>query len=138
MLENLKQSFPNLKIVGFHNGYFKDDEEIRKLILEANPQILFVGMGGIRQEKWIVKNRDLNIPVNIGVGGSFDIWSGKVKRAPVWISKLGIEWLYRAITQPERIGRLKNIVVFAFKLYLEGLKNEGFSVGLFWIREYRR
>ena len=117
MLENLKQSFPNLKIVGFHNGYFKDDEEIRKLILEANPQILFVGMGGIRQEKWIVKNRDLNIPVNIGVGGSFDIWSGKVKRAPVWISKLGIEWLYRAITQPERIGRLKNIVVFACKLY---------------------
>lgn len=117
-IAKIKENFPSLNIVGFHNGYFKDDGEVRKLIKEASPDILFVGMGGIRQEKWIVKNKDLNIPVNIGIGGSFDVWSGKVKRAPLWVRKLGIEWLYRAFTQPERFGRLKNIFVLSIKLLL--------------------
>lgn len=88
------------------------------MVRNASPEILFVGMGGIRQEKWIVKNRDLNIPINIGIGGSFDVWSGKVKRAPAWVRKIGIEWLYRAVVQPERLGRLKNILVLSFKLLL--------------------
>jgi N-acetylglucosaminyldiphosphoundecaprenol N-acetyl-beta-D-mannosaminyltransferase len=116
--KKIKRSFPNLNIVGTHNGYFNADNEVREQINKANPDILFVGMGGIKQEKWIVKNRDLNIPVNIGIGGSFDVWSGRVKRAPLWVRKMGIEWLYRTVTQPERIWRLKNLVVLSFKLLI--------------------
>jgi N-acetylglucosaminyldiphosphoundecaprenol N-acetyl-beta-D-mannosaminyltransferase len=116
--KKIKESFPNLNIVGTHNGYFNTDNEVREQINKANPDILFVGMGGIKQEKWIVKNRDLNIPVNIGIGGSFDVWSGRVKRAPLWVRKMGIEWLYRTVTQPERIWRLKNLVVLSFKLLI--------------------
>jgi bacterial polymer biosynthesis proteins, WecB/TagA/CpsF family len=116
--KKIKESFPNLNIVGTHNGYFNADNEVREQINKANPDILFVGMGGIKQEKWIVKNRDLNIPVNIGIGGSFDVWSGRVKRAPLWVRKMGIEWLYRTVTQPERIWRLKNLVVLSFKLLI--------------------
>jgi len=78
-VENLKKHFPNMNIVGFHNGYFEKDEPVRNAIIESKPQILFVGMGGIKQEKWLEKNKDLNVPVNIGIGGSFDVWSGKVK-----------------------------------------------------------
>ncbi|MGB9793546.1 WecB/TagA/CpsF family glycosyltransferase [Caldisericum exile] len=115
-IKKIREKFPNLEIVGYHNGYFKDDNEIRKEIINSKPDILLVGMGGIKQEKWIIKNKDLNVPANIGVGGSFDVWSGKVKRAPAWVRKLGVEWLYRTVTQPERIWRLKNLVVLSFKL----------------------
>jgi Teichoic acid biosynthesis proteins len=116
--KKIKESFPNLNIVGTHNGYFNTDNEVREQIDKADRDILFVGMGGIKQEKWIVKTRDLNIPVNIGIGGSFDVWSGRVKRAPLWVRKMGIEWLYRTVTQPERIWRLKNLVVLSFKLLI--------------------
>lgn len=117
-IEKIKEKFPNLNIVGYHHGYFSSDEEVREEILKLKPQILFVGMGGIRQEKWIEKNKDLNVPVNIGIGGSFDVWSGKVKRAPTIVRKLGIEWLYRSIVQPERIGRLMNIIELAFRILI--------------------
>ncbi|BAL80882.1 WecB/TagA/CpsF family glycosyltransferase [Caldisericum exile] len=115
-IKTIKENFPNLQIVGSHNGYFTNDREIRDIIRNSKPDILFVGMGGIKQEKWIVQNKDLDVPVNIGIGGSFDVWSGKVKRAPSWVRKLGIEWLYRTVTQPERIFRLKNLIVLSFKL----------------------
>jgi len=114
----IKEQFPALKIAGYHEGYFVEESAVREMVRNASPEILLVGMGGIRQEKWIVKNRDLNIPINIGIGGSFDVWSGKVKRAPAWVRKIGIEWLYRAVVQPERLGRLKNILVLSFKLLL--------------------
>ncbi len=117
-VDSIKKHFSNLNIVGFHNGYFTEDAEIRNQIVESKPHILFVGMGGIKQEKWIEKNKDLDIPVNIGIGGSFDVWSGKVKRAPLLIRKLGVEWLYRTIVQPKRFSRLFNIVELTFKIFL--------------------
>ncbi len=115
-VDKVKQNFPDLKIAGFHNGYFMEDSEILTKLRALKPDILFIGMGGIKQEKWIYKHKDVNIPVCIGVGGSFDIWSGRQKRAPYFIRRLGLEWLYRTITQPTRILRVKSLFVFAFKI----------------------
>lgn len=118
----IKNNFYNLNIVGTHHGYFNNDSEIISLIREKNPDILFVGMGGIKQEKWIYSNKE-NLPfLCIGIGGSFDVWSGKLRRAPVFIRKLGLEWLYRTLMQPSRILRTKNLFVFAFKILFKRVK----------------
>jgi len=121
-VKQIRNHFPSLCIVGFHSGYFDKDEE-RRIIEEIRKdkvQILLVGMGGGKQEKWIWRHKDLNIPVCIGIGGTFDVWSGRLKRAPVVIQKMGIEWLYRIIIQPSRIVRVGNIISFAIKVIGQG------------------
>ncbi len=118
-LETIKKSFPQLQISGCHSGYFEKSEEsaIINKINETHTKILFVGMGGGKQEKWIARHKnELNVPVAIGVGGSFDVWSGHVKRAPKFVQNIGLEWLYRMIIQPTRFARLHHIVSFAFKV----------------------
>lgn len=123
-VENLKEKYPYLKIVGARCGYFEEEEEknIIEEIKEKKPDILLVGMGMPKQEKWIYKHRkELNVPVSIGVGGSFDVLSGEVKRAPVFIQKIGAEWLYRTIKEPWRIKRLVPIPEFIF-LIIKGRK----------------
>ena len=87
------------------------------LIRQAKPSILFVGMGMPAQEKWIAKNlQALGIPVVMGVGGSFDVLSGKLKRAPAWMRRLGIEWLYRLAQEPWRWRRIAQLPVFAWRV----------------------
>lgn len=82
--------------------------------------ILFVAFGQVKQEKWIAKNLD-KIPVKIamGVGGAFDYWSGNVKRAPVWMRKMGLEWLFRLILQPWRIKRQLVLINFISAVYFK-------------------
>ena len=125
-LTQIRDSFPNLKISGWHSGYFdkKEESAIIKEIKEKKPDILFVGMGGGKQEKWIFTHRDLNVPFTIGVGGSFDVWSGRIKRAPAFVQKVGLEWLYRMIIQPARIVRMGNIVSFALKVIFKRADKE--------------
>jgi N-acetylglucosaminyldiphosphoundecaprenol N-acetyl-beta-D-mannosaminyltransferase len=125
-LEKIKASFPNLKVCGYHSGYFDKIEEsaIIKEIKEKKPDILFVGMGGGKQEKWIFAHKDLNVPFTIGVGGSFDVWSGRIKRAPIFVQKIGLEWLYRVIIQPTRIVRMGNIISFALKVIFKKADKE--------------
>ncbi len=120
--ENLEKIFKNIKILKTYNGYFKDDEE-NKIVDEIenlNPDILLVGMGSEKQEKWIWKNREKfkNIGVCIGVGGTLDIWAGIKKRAPIFIQKIGLEWLYRALIEPKRVVRLFKIFRFIYKVFL--------------------
>jgi N-acetylglucosaminyldiphosphoundecaprenol N-acetyl-beta-D-mannosaminyltransferase len=117
-IKKIENEFPKINIVGYHSGYFDkaSEEKIINEIKEKKVQILFVGMGGVKQEKWIWEHKDLNIPINIGIGGSFDIWSGKIKRAPRIVRKFGLEWLYRTIVQPSRILRAGNLFIFAFKI----------------------
>lgn len=114
--ENILREYPNIKLVGCHHGYFKgshigynDHEEelnIINNINEAKPDIIFVGLGFPKQEIWIDANKDrLNSKVIIGNGGTMDVLSGNVKRAPKIFQKLGLEWLYRLIKEPSRIGR---------------------------------
>ena len=105
--ENFLNQYPNLNFVYVRNGYFEDDDIIISEIKEAKPQILLVGLGSPKQEEMIVKlKKVLSNCVLVGVGGSFDVFSGIVKEAPIFYRRLGLEWLYRTLLQPERIKRI--------------------------------
>lgn len=113
----MTRKYPGLKIVGIHNGYFdgKEEKKIIHDIKKLSPSILLVGLGAPKQEKWIYENMRLfGAKVSIGVGGSFDVMAGNVKRAPKVFQKLGLEWFYRLITQPTRWRRMMRLPMFAF------------------------
>ena len=112
-VNNLKNKYPNMEIVGYINGYVKDEKKIIKQINKAKPNILFVALGSPKQELFIKNNID-NINCNIfqGVGGSFDVISGNIKRAPIFIQKLGLEWFYRLLKEPKRIIRQLSLFKF--------------------------
>lgn len=124
--ENLKKIFKNLNITITYNGFFdeKEEKEILNSIEKEKPDILLVGMGSEKQEIWIWENRDRfrNIGVCIGVGGTLDIWAGVKKRAPKFIQKVGLEWLYRVIIEPKRIFRILKIFIFLYKLFVNRWK----------------
>ena len=118
-VDKLKKSFPNLKISGFNHGYFSVREEdiVLNSIIESDSDILFVALSVPKQEKWINRNLSrLNVPVVIGVGGSFDVISGKLKRAPKLLRYIGIEWLFRFIQEPWRWKYLKELVKFVLNI----------------------
>ncbi|MBU1626520.1 WecB/TagA/CpsF family glycosyltransferase [bacterium] len=106
--KSMKDLVPDVNIVGHHKGYFEgeDEEEVIKDINQKKPDILLVGFGVPIQEKWIRQQIEtLNIPVLWGVGALFDYFSGKVKRAPLWMRKKGLEWLFRLILEPSRLWK---------------------------------
>lgn len=105
--ENLKTEINNLNIVYVQDGYYKNVNDVYWTLGEQNPQVILVALGSPKQEIFI-KNYRKNHPetLMIGVGGSFDVWSGEVKRAPEFFQKFGLEWLYRTIMEPERIFRI--------------------------------
>jgi N-acetylglucosaminyldiphosphoundecaprenol N-acetyl-beta-D-mannosaminyltransferase len=105
--KNLKNEISELNIVYSHNGYFNNDEEIINEVSNANPDLVLVALGSPKQEIFI-KNLTKRLPqaTMIGLGGSFDVWSGAVERAPEIYQKLGIEWLYRTIREPKRFKRI--------------------------------
>lgn len=117
--KRMMKQYPGLKIVGTHNGYF-DAKEEKKIIYEIKklaPSILLVGLGAPKQEKWIYENmRLIGAKVCIGVGGSFDVMAGTVKRAPGIFQKLGLEWCYRLISQPSRFFRMMRLPRFVVKV----------------------
>jgi N-acetylglucosaminyldiphosphoundecaprenol N-acetyl-beta-D-mannosaminyltransferase len=105
----LGERHPGLTVAGTHDGYFTPEEEpaIIAEIKDRRPDILFVALGIPRQEKWIRRHLDgLPVSVAIGVGGSFDVISGRLQRAPVWMQRAGLEWLYRVWREPKRLPRL--------------------------------
>ncbi len=117
--ENIKKIYPNLNIVGYHEGFFETDSEesVIKQINELKPNVLFVAMGAPIQEKWIAKYQsELKVDVAAGQGGTFDYEAGKIKRAPVFFQKLGIEWLWRLILQPSRIFRMVVLPIYLLKI----------------------
>ena len=106
-IENLQNEINGLNIVYYHNGYFDNDEEIYNELNFKSPRLILVAMGSPRQEKFIYNaKRYLKPALMIGIGGSLDVWSGAVKRAPMIFQKLGLEWLYRTVSQPERFKRI--------------------------------
>lgn len=105
----LEEHYPGLRVAYHHDGYFSPEEEpaIVAAIREARPAVLFVAMGIPKQEKWIHRHMDeLQVPVCMGVGGSLDVIAGRVKRAPEWMQRWGLEWLYRTALEPRRLPRL--------------------------------
>ncbi len=112
--ENLRKKYPGCNIVGTYHGYFKDDSEPMEEIRKAKPDVLFIALGFPRQEKWYLEHgAELGVPVGIGVGGSLDVLSGKIDRAPEWMRKLCLEWLYRLIREPSRWRRMLALPKFA-------------------------
>lgn len=104
--EKLKTLYPKIQIAGSQHGYEKDNGKVIAKINEAKPDILFVAMGSPKQENWINANREKLYPtIYQGVGGSFDVLAGNVKRAPEAFQKLGLEWFYRLMKEPKRIKR---------------------------------
>jgi N-acetylglucosaminyldiphosphoundecaprenol N-acetyl-beta-D-mannosaminyltransferase len=98
-----------LKVCGYSHGYFSQEEttEVVSNILKAKPQILLVALGAPKQEYFISAQLEkLAVPVVIGVGGSFDILAGTAQRAPRWMQELGLEWFYRLVKEPRRLGRM--------------------------------
>ncbi len=128
----MEKKYQGLKILGAHDGYF--DEKNENIIIDEinslKPDLLLVGLGSPKQEKWIYKNKDkIDAKVFIGVGGSFDVMSGNVKRAPKLFIKLHLEWFYRLITQPTRIKRMLKLPLFLLKVVsykMKGAKNGKF------------
>ena len=105
--ENLGKEIEGLNIVYSQDGYFNDDERVLEELKQASPSLVLVALGSPKQEKFISAARNiLSHGLMIGVGGSFDVWSGMVERAPEIYQKLGIEWLYRTVKQPERFKRI--------------------------------
>ena len=120
--KNMIKKYEGLNIVGVRNGYFNENDEKQILdeIKNSNADILLVGLGAPKQEKWIYNNiRFTGAKICIGVGGSFDVMSGNIKRAPKIFCKLGLEWFYRLITQPTRIKRMMRLPKFAIKVLKE-------------------
>lgn len=119
---NLLAKYPQCQIVGYHNGYFSKDEEkeIVEEIKAAKPDVLFAAMGVPKQDDWIIAHQEtLKVPVAIGIGGCLDVISGNLKRAPKWMQKLGLEWLYRLLLQPSRIGRMMALPKFVLAVRKE-------------------
>ncbi len=121
--KKLQEKFPKLSIVGFDKGprlteTVLETDDTCKQINHVQPTILFVAFGMGKQEKWIDQNLNKlpTVKIAMGVGGSFDFISGKIKRAPLLMRKMGLEWLYRLMSEPKRIGRIIN-ATFKF-LYL--------------------
>ncbi len=115
---NIKNRYPKIKIAGSHDGYFdiKNCEAILDDIKEKKPYGIFVAMGCPKQELFIANYMDkLPCTIFMGVGGSFDVFAGEVKRAPKWMINIGLEWLYRVLKEPARIRRLGSIPKFIFK-----------------------
>lgn len=125
-IEKINTDYPNIKIVGSQDGYFNwEDNDISERIMQLQPDITFVALGSPKQEKWIANNISyFKHGIFIGVGGSFDVISGTVKRAPVLFQKLNLEWLYRLIKQPSRWKRMLVLPQFAIKIFKQKLKGK--------------
>ncbi len=120
------KKFPGLNIVFSHHGYFKDENlnEILEKLVEADPHLLFVALGSPEQEFFIAGHRNfLPKTTMIGVGGSFDVWAMKVKRAPSIFRKSGLEWFYRLIAQPSRFSRMFPVLPLFFLRIIFDRKN---------------
>ena len=106
-VNNLRSSHPALRIAGYHNGYFWDQEErMVREIRESGAELLFVGIGSPLKEQFINRwKAELGVRFAMGVGGTFDVVAGKVRRAPRWVQRIGMEWLFRVIQEPRRMWK---------------------------------
>jgi N-acetylglucosaminyldiphosphoundecaprenol N-acetyl-beta-D-mannosaminyltransferase len=112
----VQERYPELEIAGTAHGYFSaaEEEEVVAAVRESHAAVLLVALGAPRQEVFLHRHRSaLDVPVALGVGGSFDVWAGRVERAPDRVRSLGLEWLYRLVTDPGRWRRQVALPRFA-------------------------
>ena len=127
--EKMRERFPGLVIAGTNDGYFQDDDPVVEKINAAQPDLLLVCLGAPKQELWMQRNAPrLRVGLMAGLGGSLDVFAGNVKRAPKLFQKLGLEWFYRLLKEPKRIGRMMKLPKFLFAAIgckLRGKKHHG-------------
>ena len=119
--ENLEHEIQGLYVTYAHDGYFRDDDEILNELRIRQPRLVLCALGSPKQEEFIMKAKKL-LPdaLFVGVGGSFDVWSGVVERAPEIYQKLGLEWFYRTVKEPKRFKRIfPTLPLFVLKVLRE-------------------
>lgn len=115
----LEAMYPGLIIAGVSDGYFTDSNKIVEQINASNADVLLVCLGAPKQELWMSEHLDkLNVPLLAGLGGSLDVFAGRVRRAPVFFQRAGLEWFYRIIKEPRRIRRSLNLPLFLLTVTL--------------------
>lgn len=120
--QRLPQLFPGIRVVGSHHGYFQPDDEegIVAQINVAEPDLLLAGLGSPKQEKWLYRYLPrLRTRVAIGIGGGIDVWAGRAVRAPRWMQKAGLEWLYRTV----KMGRYRRVLPALARFLLAALRD---------------
>lgn len=125
-LAKVKTDYPGIQIAGAQNGFFDwNDPVLPQMIRNAEPDLVFVALGFPRQENWIGRHiGQFNQGVFIGIGGSFDVFSGNVKRAPEAWQKLNLEWFYRLVKQPSRWKRMLVLPKFALTVISKKASNK--------------
>jgi len=122
-----EERYPGVQIVGTRHGFFtkNDEPEIVRNIKICRPDILLVALGVPRQEKWLSEyNTQIKAPVAIGVGGTFDVMAGTVRRAPLWMQNANLEWLYRLISEPKRAIRMLALPHFVMRVIISKNKQK--------------
>lgn len=123
--EKMLQKHLTLQICGMQDGYFQDEDAVIAKINEAEADVLYVCLGAPKQEKFMQRHQaDLKVKLMIGLGGTLDGIAGTVKRAPKWMIKLQLEWLYRLIKQPKRLGRMMRLPKFIFAAVKKRMKGK--------------
>ena len=121
--ESLSAKYPGLVIAGCCDGYFQDDGPVIEKINAAQPDLLLVCLGAPKQEKWMHKNGGrLDVGLMIGAGGSMDVFAGTAERAPERWQRAGLEWLYRLLKEPRRIGRMMKLPKFLILVIFKKLR----------------
>ncbi len=121
--EKMREKCPNLQICGMADGYFQDEAEVVRKINEARADVLFVCLGAPKQENFMRNHQsELKVRLMIGLGGTLDGIAGTVKRAPRWMIRLQLEWLYRLIKEPKRLGRMMRLPKFVFAAVKKRMK----------------
>lgn len=124
-VKKLQSEFPGIRIVGYRDGYIKTEDEKEALIADIEtkkPDVVFVAMGSPKQELLMEKISQRHKAIYQGLGGSFDVYTGHVKRAPKWWIDHNVEWLYRLLSQPQRIKRQLHLVKFAWWIVTKKFK----------------
>lgn len=107
-VERMGAEFPGLQLAGYHDGYYADDDEpkIARSIAASRPDLLFVAMSSPRKEFFLARYRaSLKVPLVMGVGGAIDVYAGLRRRAPLFVQRIGLEWLFRLLQEPRRLAR---------------------------------
>ena len=121
--ENMKKTYPKLCICGTADGYFKDEAPVIARINEARADVVFVCLGAPKQERFMVQHRqELHVHLMAGLGGSLDAFAGTVQRAPAWMIRLNLEWLYRLIREPKRFRRMLRLPKYLWAVMLKRIR----------------
>ena len=123
--ENLKKKYPGLTVCGTADGYFQDEAAVVEQINAARPDVVFVCLGAPKQETFMKNHQaELSATLMLGLGGSLDGYAGVVQRAPRWMINLSLEWLYRLVKEPKRLGRMMRLPKFVLICFREKLRRK--------------